>query len=307
MSIKDFIVLWNRFFFAPVSPLPIALYRIIFGLLVLADALLLAPDLMVWFGPHGVLTPATALQLTGPHRLNLFLLFPPGPGPVYLLFGLLTASSITLACGFFSRTSAALVYLTLVSFTHRNPLILHSGDTLLRISAFFLIFSRSGTCLSLDRWLLTRWNPSPPPIPLIPAWPGRLIQIQLCLVYLATALWKFQGSMWLDGTALYYTSRLQEFWRFRVPYIFEHLWTIKLATYATLVIEFSLGTLVWIKELRHPILAAGLLLHLGIEYSMNIPLFAFTMTSGYVLFLNGTDLVRWFPALRPFSPSNSLT
>jgi predicted DCC family thiol-disulfide oxidoreductase YuxK len=60
----------------------------------------------------------------------------------------------------------------------------------------------------------------------------------------------------MNGLAIYYSSRLIEFYRFPTPYIFEHLWTIKLMTWGTLVIEFALGALLWIKELRYWILLA---------------------------------------------------
>jgi predicted DCC family thiol-disulfide oxidoreductase YuxK len=98
--------------------------------------------------------------------------------------------------------------------------------------------------------------------------------------------------MWLSGTAVYYTSRLQEFWRFPVPYIFEHMWTMKLWAWSTLLIEFSLGALVWIKELRYMVLVGGVLLHAGIDYSMNIPLFGFIMVSAYITFVEPADLQR---------------
>ena len=57
--------------------------------------------------------------------------------------------------------------------------------------------------------------------------------------------------------------------------------------------EFSLAALVWVRRLRYPLLAAGLLLHLGIEVSMNIPIFEWVMVSAYVLFLRPEDLRRW--------------
>jgi hypothetical protein len=85
-----------------------------------------------------------------------------------------------------------------------------------------------------------------------------------------------------------------------VPYVFEHMWTIKLWSWFTLVVELALGTLVWIKELRYPVLLAGILLHLGIDYSMNIPLFALVMISAYVTFVDPSDLERWLAHLTRF-------
>jgi predicted DCC family thiol-disulfide oxidoreductase YuxK len=207
--------------------------------------------------------------------------------------------------GLFTRISGVLLFVLLITIHHRNPVILNSGDTLLRLATFYLIFTRAGDAFSLDRLIaLARGRVSGPPRPRAP-WAMRLIQIQLSFVYLYAFIWKAMGPMWLHGTAVYYTARLAEFWRFPVPYIFEHMWTIKLWTWSTLVIEFSLATLIWVKELRYWVLLAGLLLHAGIDYSMNIPLFGFIMISMYLTFIEPEDLERFFARARALLNSRS--
>ena len=67
---------------------------------------------------------------------------------------------------------------------------------------------------------------------------------------------------------------------------------VRLETWFTLAVEFSLGVLVWFKELRYYILAAGVLLHLGLEYSMNVPMFQWIALSVYITFVDGADLAR---------------
>jgi predicted DCC family thiol-disulfide oxidoreductase YuxK len=187
-----------------------------------------------------------------------------------------------------------IVYLTLITLHHRNSLILNSGDTFLRLATFFMMFAPAGAALSLDRLMrIARGKEEGEPEPRAP-WAQRLIQCQLAFLYLYAFVWKVLGSMWLSGTAVYYTSRIAEFWRFKLPYVFEHIWTIKLWTWATLVIELALGTLVWIKEFKYWVLLAGVLLHLGIDYTMNIPLFGYTMMGAYILFVEPEDLRRFF-------------
>jgi len=56
--------------------------------------------------------------------------------------------------------------------------------------------------------------------------------------------------------------------------------------------------LVWIKELRYPVLAIGVLLHLSLEYSMNVPLFQWIALSLYITFVDGADLARVWSAIR---------
>lgn len=296
MSLRDIARAWNRFFFEPISPLPIAVYRILLGFLVLAKQLINLPDVMEWYGQRGVITFETAKNISGGTGFNLFDWLPQSNGMVWLVYALTCVFAITLMIGFFTRASAVLLFLFLVTLDHRNPLILNSGDTFLRIGTFYLMFSPAGKLLSVDWWLRRRKGDADPGM--YAPWAMRLIQLQLAFLYLYAFVWKVGGTMWLSGTAVYYTSRLLEFWRFPVPYVFEHMWTIKLWSWFTLIIEFALGTLVWIKELRYPVLLSGVLLHLGIDYSMNIPLFAYIMMSAYVTFIEPGDLERLLRRLK---------
>jgi hypothetical protein len=61
---------------------------------------------------------------------------------------------------------------------------------------------------------------------------------------------------------------------------------IRLLTWGSLAIEFALWALIWIKELRYPVLIAGLLLHAGIEWSMNIPFFEWVTVAAYLAFVD---------------------
>ena len=281
---------WNRFFFEPESPLPVAIYRCLTGLIMLANNLLVYPDLFNFYGQRGIVTPSTAVNLSGGTGLNLFQFLPKSDGSLIFIFALSSLAAFTLAIGLWSRISALVVFLTFVSIDHRNPILLNSGDSFLRIGLFFLIFSNAGDAFSVDRLIRLARGKEFGPLPMKAQWAMRLIQLQLAFVYLYAFAWKAMGPMWLAGTAVYYTARLQEFWRFPVPYIFEHMWTIKLWAWSTLVIEFSLGVLIWVKELRYVVLLGGVLLHAGIDYSMNIPLFGFIMVSAYITFVDARDL-----------------
>jgi predicted DCC family thiol-disulfide oxidoreductase YuxK len=300
VSIHDIRKAWNGFFFAPVSPGPMAIYRIALGAVALCNYLLLEPDLIMWFGQKGALTPATAKLVSGGLGYSLFALLPATDGAVWFLFIVGCLASFTLMIGLFTRISAIVLYLTLISFSHRDPVVLNSGDSFLRIASFFTIFSQAGAAYSIDRLIRIARGKEHGPPQFVAPWAQRLIEVQVCYVYLYTFIWKAMGPMWLNGIALYYTSRLSEFWRFPLPYVFEHLWTIKLATWGTLALEFSLGVLVWIKELRYWVLLGGVVLHLGIDYTMNIPLFAPIMMSSYITFIDGPDMDKFLASCRNF-------
>jgi hypothetical protein len=126
------------------------------------------------------------------------------------------------------------------------------------------------------------------------------------LVYFATVLFKLKGHDWVDGTAVYYTSRLENFQRIILPVVFEEKNFIKIMTWSALFIEFSLATLIWIREMRKWVLMAGLLLHLGIELTMSIGCFEWLMMGAYVLFLDASDVKRFLSFLIPQNIRNPL-
>ena len=302
MTFRRVLRAWDRFLFEPISPVPLAVYRILFGSLVILNALLLLPELPFLFGETGILPLDVSRKFAPPPRLNVLAWLPNTPGSLYAFFAVYLLAAVCLTAGFLTRLASALVFVGIVSLHHRNPVILNGGDTILRLSAFYLMLAPAGRALSVDRWLRVRRGKEPPgePPPIEP-WAQRLIQIQLSIAYLATVWWKLAGFTWIDGTAVYYATRIREFDRFPVPLVFDSLRAMKLMTWGTLAVEFALGALVWFRDLRYPILLAGVLLHLGLDYSMNIPLFQWTMVSAYVLFIDPRDLRRvkeWLVARR---------
>jgi hypothetical protein len=170
----------------------------------------------------------------------------------------------------------------------------------MRCLLFLLIFAPSHVRYSLDAWLARRTGaPFDPEVSRLMI---RLLQLQFSLVYLATTLFKLKGYDWVDGTAVYYTSRLVNFQRIVLPVVFDIPALVKFATWSALFIEFAMGSLIWVRELRLWVLLSGILLHLLIEVSMSIGFFEWVMMSAYILFLESNEL-RWFQErLRRLAP-----
>lgn len=121
-----------------------------------------------------------------------------------------------------------------------------------------------------------------------------MMQIQYSLIYISSTLWKLEGTNWLDGTALYYATRIVDFHRFPVPYFLDQMWFINIGTFSSLVIEGALGVGVWIKEIRPYALIGGLGLHLFIDYVMNIPLFEWISIALLLLWILPEEYARAF-------------
>jgi len=298
MTLRRLFQAWNEFFFKPQSPIPVCLFRILYGLLAFFNLVMLHGEWLKWYGPHSFVSLDTMHKFSVGRHMSLFEIMPQTDLAVNILYWAFLVSTVFLTFGFMTRFSAFAVYLFLGSIQMRNEFILNSGDTLMLVTGFFLIFSPCNAAFSVDHWLRVRRGRASASIPLSSPWAQRMLQIQTAVVYFATFYWKSMGVMWINGTAVYYALHLQDFQRFPVP--IHNLFVLKSLTWMTLLIEFALGVLIWFKELRYPVLLAGLCLHLGIEYAMNIPLFEWMIVATYVNFIDPEDLTRtwnWFHSL----------
>ncbi|HLJ17710.1 MAG TPA: HTTM domain-containing protein [Bryobacteraceae bacterium] len=293
MRLSSIVRAWDSFFFEPTSPVPIALFRIAYGGLVIATLLLLWPDWLTWYGPHAWVSLSTMHQVEPGTRLNIFAVIPQNDNWVEGLFWVFVGSAVSLTIGLLTRLNNLIVFLCLTSIQQRNLFITHGGDTFLRLAGFFLIFAPAGAAVSVDRLIRIRRGKEDAAVvrPRSP-WAQRMIQIQLALLYFAAFCSKAEGAPWVQGTALFYVYHLDELRRFPVPSWFLQPTVLKLGTWAALALEFSLGVLIWIKDFRYYLLALGVLFHLFLEYSLNIPLFEWDVLAAYILFVDAADIER---------------
>jgi predicted DCC family thiol-disulfide oxidoreductase YuxK len=304
---------WDRFWFKKISCAPVALMRICIGLLVIYAALQLWPDRFVWFSEHGLLPLSTAFAYNdvytpGPRPIN-FLQYAHQDWMISAFLIVYMAAAALMTIGLWTRPAIFLVWIGLNCIHNRDSLNnTTGGDEVMLIMTAFLFMARSNGAISVDR-LIRVWRGKEPAdrAPDMSIWPQRLMQIQVSVVYLATFMNKTLGDKWQNGTAVYYPYQTLEFHRFPMPFMDANfhphfpialmndtnVGMITLMTYGTLAIELALGTLVWVPRLRLYVLTAGILLHVGIEYAMNIPLFGFLMAASYISFLNEGDLRRF--------------
>ena len=283
---------WNRFFFAEQSPVPLGLFRIAYGLCVTMTVLLLKADWLSWYGTHAWMSIDTMRELEPGVRLNLFTILPKDDRWIIAVFWIFLASAALLTVGFLSRFNSLVVYLCLASIQQRNLYILHGGDTFLRVAGFFLILAPAGAALSVDRLMRIWRGREQSEVPARRLWAQRMIQIELSILYLAAFCWKLKGHAWMEGSALLYIFHLLSLQRFPLPDWLLQPAILKLGTWSAMVLEFFLGSLIWVRRLRYKVLVAGLLFHLSLEYSLNIPMFQWDVLSAYLLFIDAGDLQR---------------
>jgi|688.fasta_scaffold362368_1 hypothetical protein len=283
MKLLDLQRLWRGYFFLADSALPIAGFRIAYGLLVLGWLFLLQNEFLTWFGTDGLLSTSSAQALS--HNFLFSTLAPALDDTIYS--GILIAVAlfaVMLTIGYLTRLSAAVVYIGLLLFSLRNPAVIPSCYSLLLAGAFYLIFSQADKELSIDRFRSKsnrrKWNP----------WAQRLFQLQICIIYIQL-LWIHLGSSsWQDGSIFYYLTQLSSLAHHSFQLPPEKLWLSKFISWSMMLIEFSACTLIWIKEFRYPVILLVLIMNIFLDYVFNVPVFYWLLAASMLLFVDGKDL-----------------
>jgi hypothetical protein len=159
----------------------------------------------------------------------------------------------------------------------------------------------SGAALSVDRLIRRYWVTRrglrdkktvlilPPPEPQVSANLAlRLLQVNLCFIYLVSGLSKLQGATWWQGTAIWLTVANYEFSPLRfapyaafVRFLCEHrlLWELFMSGSVafTLFIEIGFPFLVWTRRMRWVMVIGAMLMHTGIALTMGLRTFSMMM------------------------------
>lgn len=241
---KTWISNLQRFIHEPVDVRTVAVVRVGYALLMLINVTCWWPDLQQWFSNTGVMPLAASRQSIDPWCLTIFQYLPNDVGTVRAVYAIFVLQLVALLIGWHSRLQAVCCYVWLVSFQHRNSLIFEGEDTLFRIIGFLLIFMPLDTAWSVSARRSLANNRQ---APMTDGWSVRLLQLEMTMLYFSAAWNKLLGSDWQDGTALYYVTRLDEYWgRFPVPsFVTDTPWIVRGLTWSTMAVEFSVPVLIW--------------------------------------------------------------
>lgn len=280
---------WNKFFFEEKPTEGIALFRIIWISLILMYFIADLGNIQDFYGPHALISLNTTRDQFPFIHANLFHMFSLSYKFTHSLIIVYGISLVMSLLGIFTRQALIVVLLCMTSLHQRNIWLLSSSELLMRTITLLLIFSPCGHSLSIDS-LIGRLSSGIRNKRNWPVWTLRIIQIQISVIYLWTVWHKLQGETWIDGTAVYYATRLEDLTNFTIPFLLNSLLFLKLMTWGTLLLEFSLGFFIWFKKWRRPIIITGMIFHLCIQYLMSVPFFELFMIALLVNFYTPEEL-----------------
>ncbi len=303
---------WNGFFFLPADPTTLGCLRIAVGMLAFWSMLVFGLDLRDYFGSNGWADPDLIRNIQRPLAWSFW--FVVGDDWLVLVWCLCLSVLALYAIGLFSRVTAVLSWMIVVSTTRRVPIALFGFDQVLSAVTFYLaVTGASGQSVSLDRFW-RRWRQAKratrarPPLaeasgegrrvsPDDPAEPAatisanlalRLIQLHLVVIYGIAGLSKLQGPSWWTGTALWRTMATGEFVAWNLTPVAAWPWTINFLTHLSLALELLYPILIWVGIVR-PLLLGGIVaLHVGIAViNPGLTEFGLIMIAANLVFVSG--------------------
>lgn len=279
---------WDKFWFLSKSDsdlVPIALFRIMFSLVMFFFFLSRTQDLAFFYTDAGILPEQYRQQVEYMNQYTIFSYFS-SLTAIRIAHGMLLVSALFLAAGLWTRWSAILTYVLHVMFFNRNMTIAFGVDM---ISSFFLLYlclADSGARLSIDAILRKRKQGQST----LGHMALRLMQLQLCVIYGYSGLEKLKGVRWWNGSAMWDVLCIGNLQRWDMSFLAHAPLVLSSVVYLVLFWEIYFPVLIWIPKMRLPMLAFGFVMHIGIFLFLNLPSFGFMMISIYILFLKREDL-----------------
>jgi hypothetical protein len=285
LSSPEFNLFHPAYWFGNVDARPLALFRIAFAALMLKEAIYHIFVADIWYSDNGML-PLSLLPRVSPTTPTLM----SGLSATWMamaFFVLWALVALALMLGWQTRIMSILNLVLLVSVINRNPLVVTGADSVMQVLAFWSIFLPLGLCYTLG----ARRRP----LDLRPttfAFPVRMFQLQIALIYIFTTIFKLQGQTWPSGDALYMAMQVRMHTFPLADWLLANVSTgvLRIMTYSALLIEAGFPLLVFAPifqpYLRRFGLIAGLMLHVGIGLVMNIPNFPLVMIISYLMLLD---------------------
>ena len=292
----------------PLSLYAAAVLRIGYGLLYFVMLVREFPHRHEIWGPQSPWTPELARQMSGDSGWFTFLTLSDGRAYFEACYALALGTAVLFMLGWRTRAVSIVFALVVVAFYGRNVLITDGGDNLTLLMAIYLCFTACGRRWSLDsRRARRRAAPAgegarPFTVTVVHNCAMLIIMAQMCILYGAAGLYKVQGGLWENGTALHYVLHSDLFrpWPALSDFVDGHHVLIGIASYLTVLVQVAFPFSLFSK-LKYVLLVILVGMHLGIAVLVGLPMFSAVMILGDAVFLPDrffTFLAREGRALR---------
>ncbi len=266
----------------------LAVFRIVLGILFLADVAVWARDLDLHLTDHGVMPLALRARYFADYPS--FHALAGSAAFSWALLGIGALPALAFTVGWHTRISGVLVWIFWASLQHRNPIILNGGDEVMRILLFWCLFLPVHARHSLDAVAgrAAAWAEAPR----VRNVASTMLLLQVAIIYPITTILKLRYPVWQDLTILDRAMRIDGVATDIGRALLEFPEVLRFLAGSTLLLE-AFGLLLVFspfatRTVRTLGVAAFMSLHgLGIGLAMAIGLFPWVMVAAWIPFLPG--------------------
>ena len=278
---------WDKFLFTPITPHSLAITRILTGVIAFYTLLVWSFDFEAFINGNLISSEYRDLLYRTPLEsamawTHFDWIGPSLRMPVHIL-GLVIVALFTV--GFYTRITAILTALLVISYSNHAMGALFGLDQILAMLTLYLAISRCGDVFSIDHWLSKRNVADRSPTSVMNSIATRLIQVHLCIVYLFAGLGKCQGDKWWDGEAIWGAVANHEYQTVDMLWLSEHMGLVAVITMVALFWEVSYVALVWSRLTRPLVLLMAIPMHLGIGICLGMLEFGLIMLVANIAFV----------------------
>lgn len=248
---------WLRFWFEPADPRPLAVVRMLTGLLGLLLAASYAADLERWFGPHGMLSTEAVATWGSRPSVSLFAISST-PAFLWTAFAVLLLALVAAMVGLFSQPACLVAAVLWASLLQRGPMLAGPADDCLSVLLWCLAVGPCGACWSLDRLLAARRG-------LVPAGESPWARVSLGLIRvhasafaIAILLAQLKGDVWWDGTAAWWLADRPSQFLDLTGLFRRSEYLMNLTTHGIVLFEGVFAVGLWAAATRRPLARLGL-------------------------------------------------
>jgi hypothetical protein len=289
-----------------------SLFRICAGIAIIIQYLVNHAQRHYLFGPDGLYPWEVFAEEVS--QSASFSVYAWSRSPVWfeLCFHLGMGVAVLWLAGWRTRLLTPLNYVFLWSLHQRFPSIWDGGDNIIHLVLVYAMFADVGAWFSLDakRRAARPAEPSMWSRVLGMAHNTALLAfaVQISLVYGIAGLYKVQGEVWQDGTALYHALRGGQYvWPGFAELVYQNAVVVTLLSYATVAFQVGFPFLLFLNRYsRWLVVVLGLTFHLGIALFLGLITFSLFMASVDLALISddeyravGAWLSRWWRRLRP--------
>jgi hypothetical protein len=266
-----------EFFLTPATARPLGFLRIGVCLVLLIQAYFLRHDIVAFCSTNGYLQGSLAdyLGVAYTPKISLisdFLLKTTdiSEASTIIAFSLTYVISLFFVClGLWTKTFGIISWFTHWTLMSTNLTTAYGLDLFANVFLFYFMIFPVGDAFSLD----SLRAPFLPPA----SWQARLglrmMQIHLCIAYLASGIEKSTGVQWWNGEILWRVSQLPVYKAVDLSWVHLFPQVSMLAGWGTLLLEVGFCIFIWPKRTRIIWIPAIVGMHLGIIFFMGLHLF----------------------------------